>query len=79
MAAQLGVSVTTVSRGVRDLNMRSYIRRFRALISSGAQVKRVERAEELLEWICAHPNAVIIFSDEKKFTIDSSRNRQNDR
>ena len=79
MAAQLGVSRKTVSRGVKDLNMRSYIRRFRALISSGAQAKRVERAEELLEWISAHPNAVIIFTDEKKFTVDASRNRQNDR
>ena len=79
MAKQLGVSKKTVSRGVKDLGMRSYIMRYRALITSGARVKRVERAEELLEWISAHPNAVIIFSDEKKFTIDSSRNRQNDR
>ena len=63
-AKQLGVSRKTVSRGLGDLGMRSYVRRYRALISSGAMVKRVERSEDLLEWICAHPNTVIIFSDK---------------
>ena len=69
-AKQLGVSRKTVSRGLGELGMKSYVRRYRALISSGAMVKRVERSEDLLEWICAHPNSVIIFSDKKMFTID---------
>ena len=64
MGKRLGVSRKTVSRGVGDLGMRSYVRRYRALISSGAMVKRVERSEEILEWIAAHPNTVIIFSDK---------------
>ena len=78
-AKQLGVSRHTVSRGLGDIGMRSYVRRFRALISANAMVKRVERAEEMLEWISAHPDTVILFSDECKITADGHRNRQNDR
>ena len=66
-AKQLGVSRQTVSRGLGDVGLRSYVRRYRALISSGAMVKRVERSEDLLEWICAHPNTVIIFSDKVRY------------
>ena len=64
MAKQLGVSATTISRGVGDLGMKSYVRRYRALITEGAMVKRVERSEEILEYIAAHPKTVIIFSDK---------------
>ena len=65
VAKRLGVSKMTVSRGVSDLGMKSYVMRYRALISSKAMVKRVERSEELLEWISAHPDTVILFSDKK--------------
>ena len=68
VAKQLGVSRWTVSRGLGDMNMRSYVRRYRAIISAGAMVKRVERAEELLEWISAHPSTVLIFSDKVQST-----------
>ena len=78
-AKQLGVSNDTVRRGLADVGMRSYVRRYRALISANATVKRVERAEEMLEWISDNPNTVILFSDECKITADGHRNRQNDR
>ena len=76
VASQLSVSKKTISRGVRDLGMRSYIRRHRALITKNGKVIRVERTEELLEYISAHPTTVIVFSDKKKITIDGQRNRQ---
>ena len=43
--------------------------RFRALISSKTRAIRVDRAEQLLEWLEAHPDTVIIFSDKKIFTV----------
>ena len=79
VASQLSVSKNTISRGVKDLGMRSYIKRCRALITTNGKVIRVERAEELLEYISAHPTTVLVFSDKKKITVDGQRNRQNDR
>ena len=68
---KLGVSATTISRAVRDLGMKSYVIRFRALISGKTKAVRVDRSEQLLEWLKAHPDTVVIFSDKKIFTVIS--------
>ena len=78
-AKQLGVSKQTVSRGLADIGMKSFIRRYRALISTGSKVKRVERAEEMLEWMSDNPSTNIIFSDKIIITADGHMNRQLDR
>ena len=69
----------TISRAVKDVGMKSYVIRFRALVSSKAKTMRVERSEQLLDWLHIHPDTVVIFSDKKIFTVDGHRNRQNDR
>ena len=42
-AVQLGVDKMTIGRAVGQLGMKSYVRRVRCLISTGAKHKRVER------------------------------------
>ena len=68
VAKVLKVGTTTVAKAIKDLGMRSYVRRVRALISAKAKVKRVERSIDLQEWLLENPNTVIIFSDKKIFT-----------
>ena len=64
-AEETGVSKTTVGRAVRELGMKPYIRRVRCLISSAARERRVERCEDLLEWLKDNGDStVIIFSDK---------------
>ena len=64
-AQETGVSKMTVSRGIKDLGMKPYIRRVRCLISTSAREKRVERCEDLIEWIEKEgKSTVIIFSDK---------------
>ena len=60
----------TISRSIHQLGLKSYIRRVRCLVSDGAKLKRVERAEELLEYIEAHPNTVPNFSDKVYKKLD---------
>ena len=77
-AQENGVCKATVSKAIRELGMKHYIRRVRCLISTSAREKRVERAEDLLEWYEEHgEDTVTIFSDEKKWTVDPSCNKQN--
>ena len=68
VSKQVGVNERTIRRTLRDLGLKSYVRRVRALISAKAKVKRVERSIDLLEFLKENPNTVIIFSDKKIFT-----------
>ena len=68
VSKKMGVNERTIRRAVRDLGMRSYVRRVRALITTKAKAKRVERSIDLQEWLKENPNTVIIFSDKKIFT-----------
>ena len=54
---------------MNDLKMKSYVIRFRALISSKTKAIRVDRAEQLLDWLKSHPDTVVISSDKKIFTV----------
>ena len=78
-ANELGVGKMTISRSIHQLGLKSYVRRVRCLISDGAKLKRVERAEELDEYIETHPDTVFLFSDEKLWNVLASRNRQTQR
>ena len=79
-AEENGVCRSTVGKAVRELGMKSYIRRVRCLISTTAREKRVERCEDLIEWYEEYgKSTVTIFSDKKLWTVDPSRNRQNQR
>ena len=53
------VTRQTIASAIKQLGMRSYVRRVRALISAKAKVKRVERSTELQQWLKENPNTVV--------------------
>ena len=55
-AKRLGVSDWTVRQAVKDVGMKGFVRRMRALVSAKAKVKRVERAQDLLQWLDENPD-----------------------
>ena len=59
-AKELEVSRWTVSRAVKDLGMKSFVRRCRALISEKARVKRVERSQDLQQWMRENPDTPVM-------------------
>ena len=60
----LGVGKMTISRSIHQLGLKSYVRRIRCLISTNAKQKRVERCEDLVQWLEDHPATIPIFSDK---------------
>ena len=60
----LGVGKMTISRSIHQLGLKSYVRRIRCLISTSAKQKRVERCEDLVQWLEDHPATIPIFSDK---------------
>ena len=60
VAKVLGVGYTTVGQAIKDLGMKSYVRRVRALISAKAKLKRVERSIDLQEWLKENPDTGMI-------------------
>ena len=63
-AENLGVSRTTVGDAIHQLGMRSYVKRIRCMVSANGKQKRLERCEDLIEWLKEHPSTIIIFSDK---------------
>ena len=80
MAAEnLGVDKNTIGRAVSQLGMKSFVRRIRCLVSAKGKEKRLERCEDLVEFLNQHPSTTLIFSDKKKWTVEPHRNRQTNR
>ena len=59
-----------------DLGLKSYKQH---LISANSKKKRLERGKKMLKKIRSAGNKVIIWSDEKIFTVEARANSQNDR
>ena len=78
-AKELGVSAATVRRSAKELGYKSYQHRYRAILSTKAKVKRLERSEDLLDWLAHNKDTIMIFSDEKMWDVDSHKNRRNHR
>lgn len=79
LAARRQVSETTVRRAIRDLGLRSYQRAHRHLLTEAQKQQRWLRARRLLNDLKSHGSHVLIFSDEKIFTVDRVHNRRNSR
>ena len=80
LARQAGVDEKTIRRAVHeDLGLASYVRRTRHLLTTKQKEARVTRGKKLVNWMKHHSSTVKIFSDKKRFDVDQSRNRQNDR
>lgn len=63
-----------------DLGLRSLTLRVLPLITEAQRGKRVQRAKALINWMKGRGKGkVIVFSDEKNFTVDPVRNSRNDR
>ena len=79
LAQKKKISVSTVSRVVKSMGGKS-LRRFKKPLLSAAMIqKRLDRSTRLLNDLKSHGNRILIFSDEKTFTVDPVFNRQNDR
>ena len=79
LAKRKKISVATVSRAVKSEGGKS-LRRFKKPLLTTAMVqKRRERCCHLLNDFKSHGNWIIIFSDEKTFTVDPVVNKQNER
>ena len=73
------ISVPTVSRAVKNEGGKSLRRVKRPLLNQATQQKRHKQCGRLLNDFKHDGNRIIIFSDEKTFTVDPVINKQNDR
>lgn len=79
-ARRLGVGGATVRRAVAKVGGKSRVIVERPLLTPAIRTKRLERCQMLVNDLKSAPaGRVIIFSDEKTWTVDPVRNRRNDR
>lgn len=79
-ARRLVVGGATVRRAVAKMGGKSLVRVERPLLTPAIRAKRLERCQSLMNDLKSAPaGRVIIFSDEKTWTVDPVRNRRNDR
>ena len=79
-AKDLGVAPSTVCRSVKKAGGKSLVRVERPLLTPSMKETHLLRCKALLNDVKkAKKNRVIIFSDEKTWTVDPVRNRRNDR
>jgi hypothetical protein len=71
--------VATVSRAVKKEGGKSLRCVERPLLTDRMRDQRRERCRRLLNDLKSHGNRILIFSDEKTFTVDPVFNKQNDR
>ncbi|CAB4068553.1 unnamed protein product [Lepeophtheirus salmonis] len=79
MARKMGTSRSTVSRAMKRAEGKSVRRTERPLLTERQREVRLGRAKKILNDIKSSSGRIIIFSDEKTFTVDPVFNRQNDR
>ena len=77
--AKKKISVATVSRAVKSEGGKSLKLLKRPLLTSTMVKKRQKICTRRINDLKSHGNRVIIFSDEKTFTVDPVINKQNDR
>ena len=80
LAKKAGVSEGTIRNSVVDLELTSYVRRRRQLLTKTTKKTRVAKGKKLLARCKKEgPSTVRIFSDKKLWTVDQARNARNDR
>ena len=80
LAREYSVSRRTMGRVVKeDLGLYPYKLQRRQLLSSATKMKRMTRAKILKTWLAENPEVIIIYSNEKLFTVAHQFNLQNDR
>ena len=79
-SSELKVDSKTIRNAVKyDLKLKSYTRTPKHLLTTAMKEKRLERCKKITTWLKKNPSIVMIFSDEKIFTVDAVLNRRNDR
>lgn len=79
-AKSLGVCKDTVRRSVKEDGGKSLVMLAKPLLTPAIKENHLQRCKGLINDLkSSHPNRVIIFSDEKTWTVDPVRNRKNDR
>ena len=66
-------------RAVKIEGRKSLKRVKKPLLAAAMKQKRLERSNRLLTDLQNHGNRIVIFSDEKTFTVDPVVNKRNDR
>lgn len=80
MAKDLNVNEKTIPRAVGMLGLDLYVRRRHQLLTATTMISRAERGKRLISWLKKKPSSmVLIFSQERKKTVDLSRNARNNR
>ena len=80
LAQKRSVSRSTISRAVNeDLDMKSYVRRVRNLLTNRSRALRAERCPKLLNHLKQKGGHVRVFVNENKFVVDEVANKQNTR
>ena len=80
MAKELNISKSTMNRILKnDLKLTSYKKQYKQVLSAASKMKRLNRCKILLNKIKNSAGEVIIWSDEKIFTVQQILNKQNDR
>lgn len=80
IAKEAGISRSSMQRIVKeDLELRPYKKQSRQLISEPSKKKRLDRGNLILQEMKRAAGKVLIWSDEKMFTVEAVTNKQNDR
>ncbi|RVE44007.1 hypothetical protein evm_011362, partial [Chilo suppressalis] len=80
LALQMGLSRTTVKRLLNeDLGLRAYRRKTGHRLNARLMDLRLKRCRALLKRYAGKKYRDILFSQEKKFTVEESYNKQNDK
>eukprot|EP00096_Caligus_rogercresseyi_P005723 TRINITY_DN21716_c0_g1_i1.p1 TRINITY_DN21716_c0_g1~~TRINITY_DN21716_c0_g1_i1.p1 ORF type:complete len:135 (+),score=10.95 TRINITY_DN21716_c0_g1_i1:211-615(+) len=79
-AKDLGVDESTVRRAVKECGGKSLVMLERPLMTPKIKVTHLQRCKGLINDLkSATAGRIIIFSDEKTWTVDPVRNKRNDR
>ena len=76
LARKKKISVSIVRWAVKIEGGKSFIKK--PLLTAAMKQKRLDRGNRLLNDLKNHGNRIVIFSDEKTFTVDTVVNKQND-
>ena len=79
IAHNLNVSRSSVQRIAKELNLKAYKRIRISRRDNNVRQKRKTRSRQLNDKYSAEDMKRIVFTDEKDFTYEIARNRQNDR
>ena len=79
LARMMGIAETSMRKLLAATGIRSMSKLVVREIFPTQEAKRKERAAKLLEWHTRNPGKVILWTDEKSFTVEAHINRRNDR